>query len=224
MFFKKIKDVEITLLCREDDHSSLVIEALNKFWPACVNVIRQENNIRPKNFSEIISGSFVISFRSLIILNSNELDSAFYSLNFHPAPPEYPGFGGYNFALYDEVEEFGVTLHEMVPKVDAGRIIAVKRFPVSVNETISSLKEKSNQNLIELLKFLIKELSSSGDFSILEKLIMKNEEHWCGIRRTRGDLDRLCRVSTEISQSEIKRRMRACSYPPNYGLLMVSES
>ena len=42
--------------------------------------------------------------------------------NFHPGPPEYPGWRPWRFALLDGSTEFGVTVHSMAKEIDAGPI------------------------------------------------------------------------------------------------------
>ena len=55
-------------------------------------------------------GEYIVCFRSLFVLPKRLIDKAsIAAINFHPAPPEYPGSGCINFALYDEVNEYGVT-------------------------------------------------------------------------------------------------------------------
>ena len=44
------------------------------------------------------------------------------SYNFHPGPPNRPGRYPSVFALYDNARHFGITVHEMLPKVDSGAI------------------------------------------------------------------------------------------------------
>src|SRR5258708_26254606 len=47
------------------------------------------------------------------------------ALNFHPAPPGYPGWAPSHFALYERAQQFGATVHVMVEQVDAGPIVDV---------------------------------------------------------------------------------------------------
>lgn len=60
-----------------------------------------------------------------------------WNINFHPGPPKYPGIGGFNFAIFDSVKQFGATAHIMNPKVGTGKIIGVKRFSMSNHEKYS---------------------------------------------------------------------------------------
>ena len=46
----------------------------------------------------------------------------------------------FNFAIFDLAIQFGVTAHIMNPKVDTGKIIGVKRFPISKEDVIDTMK------------------------------------------------------------------------------------
>ena len=46
------------------------------------------------------------------------------AFNLHPGPlPEYAGLNCISWAIYEGASEYGVTLHEMVPTLDAGDTI-----------------------------------------------------------------------------------------------------
>ncbi len=52
-------------------------------------------------------------------------------LNLHNAPlPRYRGIAPINWALKNEESEHGVTIHDITPEIDAGPIVAQRRFPV----------------------------------------------------------------------------------------------
>ena len=75
-------------------------------------------------------GDYIISYLCPWVLPDALLQNAKKAaINFHPGPPQYPGTGCTNFAIYHEVDEYGVTCHHMAPHVDSGNIIAVSRFP-----------------------------------------------------------------------------------------------
>ena len=54
-----------------------------------------------------------------------------WNINLHPDPPEYPGIGCFNFAIFDSANEYGTTAHIMDSTVDTGRIVEVKRFTMT---------------------------------------------------------------------------------------------
>jgi len=56
----------------------------------------------------------LLSFASPIIVPAHVLGAlGFGAYNFHPGPPEYPGWAPAHFALYDGASEFGATVHVM---------------------------------------------------------------------------------------------------------------
>ena len=72
-----------------------------------------------------------LSFQNYFIIPRSLLLRSSLAINFHPGPPDYPGSGMINWALYDQCESFGVTAHLMNEKVDNGKILKVKRFKIS---------------------------------------------------------------------------------------------
>ena len=77
------------------------------------------------------------------------------SFNFHPGPPEYPGFGCYNFAMLDKVNFYGSTVHIINDKFDSGKIINVKKFKFSYKKfNLEKLIRKTMRMLSNKLKIL----------------------------------------------------------------------
>lgn len=152
-------------------------------------------------------GDYLISFVSSWIVPESLLARArVAALNFHPAPPEYPGIGCYNFALYENAATYGVTCHHMVRRVDSGKIVKVLRFPVEGHDTVATLKERSMTALFELYCDVL-----SG---ILEgEPLPASAEEWTRRPFTRKELDALCRVTPDMPAEEIRRRARATYFP-----------
>lgn len=90
-----------------------------------------------------------VSFLSRRILRGRALEIP--NVNFHPAPPEYPGVGGASRALYDGAEIFGATAHAMVEDVDAGPIYDVRRIEIRRPETCASLFARAEVACLDLL-------------------------------------------------------------------------
>jgi methionyl-tRNA formyltransferase len=132
------------------------------------------------------------------------------AINFHPGPPEYPGTGCTNFALYDRVTTYGVTCHHMAPKVDAGPIIAVDRFPVFEFDTVQSLTERCYRHMMGQIERVLANLDEMTAASPCER--------WReGPPTTRPQLDALRRVTPEMDEAEVQRRIRATTYPGKPG-------
>jgi methionyl-tRNA formyltransferase len=89
-----------------------------------------------------------------------------WNLNFHPGPPEYPGIGCFNFAIYEDATEFGSTAHIMEPRVDSGKIIGVKKFVMDQTETVHSLNIKTYESQLSLYKSIIRFIFKSNELPV----------------------------------------------------------
>jgi len=126
------------------------------------------------------------------------------SYNFHPGPPEIPGRYPSVWALYEHHERFGVTAHEMKPRVDSGAIVAVDRFDVPSGADLQSLDTVAFEAIIR-------------QFHRLSALLAQNpaplphvNESWSGRKYTKADCDALCVITDDLPSAEIHRRRRAC--------------
>lgn len=151
-------------------------------------------------------GDYMISYLSRWVVPEDMLKRAYKAaINFHPASPEYPGIGCNNFALYEDAKEYGVTCHHMASKVDTGAIIAVKRFPIYVEDTVETLLKRTYENQIALF-FEIIELLSAG------KELPVSTEKWTRPPFSRKQFNELFKIMPEMNKEEIARRVRAVSY------------
>ena len=149
----------------------------------------------------------IISYiSSWIIPESLLMKTKKYNINFHPGPPEYPGTGCFNFALYNNEKTYGVTAHIMNQKVDSGQIIGVQRFKITDKDTVASLAEKSYENLFLLFKQLF------NPIFINDEILFVNDK-WKRKPYTRQELEKLSKIDLTMSIEEISNRIR-CSYYP----------
>tara|TARA_B100001093_G_scaffold496631_1_gene542573 strand:+ start:68 stop:772 length:705 start_codon:yes stop_codon:yes gene_type:complete len=204
---------------REKCESSAII--LRKLKKDGFNVTYVESKVRGETLPKDIlcwKGEYILCFRSLFILPEILLDRAtIAAINFHPAPPEYPGSGCVNFALYENATEYGVTAHIMNEKVDNGEILEVRRFPIFAKDNLSSILSRTHCELLNLCSDFISELSSDGVQVIREKKLVSKHERWNGTARSMKDLDALQIISPDVSVSELKRIIRATyieGFPP----------
>lgn len=151
-------------------------------------------------------GEYIISYLSRWVVPKSLLDKAkTASVNFHPAPPEYPGFGCYNFAIYEEAKEYGVTCHHMAPKVDTGGIIAVKRFPIFPEDDVASLLSRTHDYLL-ILFYEIVSLIIDG------RALPVSKESWARKPFTKRQVDELSRLTSDMSREEMRKRIRATHF------------
>tara|TARA_B100000674_G_scaffold487192_1_gene497071 strand:+ start:3496 stop:4158 length:663 start_codon:yes stop_codon:yes gene_type:complete len=151
-------------------------------------------------------GDYIISFISRWIVPQKVLENAkLECLNFHPGPPEYPGIGCTNFAIYEGASKFGVTCHRMHSKVDTGEILRTQSFPIGSNETIEKLHHKTRNALLDLFKDVLTQLAEN-------KFTCTNLKTWTRKPFTRKQLDALGQIDVSMDSSEVSRRIRATSF------------
>ncbi len=100
----------------------------------------------------ILARARLIGFVTPVVVPAHILKRLGYgAYNFHPGPPEYPGWMPSHFAIHDGASQFGATAHIMIEKVDAGPIVAVERFAVPANATVETLEQLSYMHAARLL-------------------------------------------------------------------------
>jgi len=134
-------------------------------------------------------------------------------LNFHPAPlPDYKSRAGYNTAILDRKNEFGVSVHFIdSEQFDAGPIIEVLRWPIdSQAETVLSLESTAQEKLFVLFKKTIQRFMRG------EQIITFANAG--GYYLTSKQLEAMKEVDLEKdSLEEIDRKIRAFFFPPYTG-------
>src|SRR3984885_5077356 len=91
--------------------------------------------------SNMLARARLISFVTPVIVSGDILRRLGHgAFNFHPGPPEYPGWAPSHFALYNRETQFGATAHVMTEQVDAGPIIDVALFPVPAGTSVLALE------------------------------------------------------------------------------------
>jgi methionyl-tRNA formyltransferase len=127
------------------------------------------------------------------------------AINFHAGPPEYPGIGCQNFALYEGAGEYGVVCHHMSPDVDTGQIIAVSRFAMFEADDVSSLLVRSYDYMLTLFHEVMSTFAATGKFPV-------SSESWKRKAFTRKELNDLSVIPLDASREEIARRRRALTF------------
>jgi UDP-4-amino-4-deoxy-L-arabinose formyltransferase/UDP-glucuronic acid dehydrogenase (UDP-4-keto-hexauronic acid decarboxylating) len=129
--------------------------------------------------------------------------------NLHPGPlPEYAGLDAPSWAIYRGESAHGVTLHWMVPRIDAGPVAYEARFPIAENDTGLSLSLKCVQSGLPLIERLLDDAARGAD----------------GIPRRTQELDRRRyyrrrppqggRIDWAVPADRIAAFVRACDYAP----------
>ena len=150
---------------------------------------------------------YVISYLCPWVVPEELLKRARYAaINFHPGPPEYPGIGCTNFALYEGALTYGVMCHHMERVPDTGPIIRTIRFPVYNTDTVLSLTHRCYAYIARLFYEI-------ADLMLTGQPLPMSSERWTRRPFRRAELNALCRVTSDMTQEEIQRRVRATTFP-----------
>ena len=146
---------------------------------------------------------FLFSFLCPVIIKESELTAVRVApINFHPAPPRYPGVGSASYAIYHEDTTFGVTAHVMDSMVDSGKIIKTLEFPISESDTCETLSGRAKSYTLFLFFEVLAELAGTGKVTDCGK-------RWGGKAITRKDFERWMTVSPDDPTEEIERKIKA---------------
>jgi methionyl-tRNA formyltransferase len=123
--------------------------------------------------------------------------------NFHPGPPSYPGNRPSAFACYAGEQEYGVTFHRMLPRVDEGEILDCEVFSISQCQTSNAIAVLAYQRLARLF------LMNAPALARLDRVIPGNGMEWSGRKTTQAHYDAMRVVPGNIECGELDRRIRA---------------
>ena len=198
--------MKILFIGKENDTNSLIAADFLRVHFKEVNIVFSDRKNPIPEYIYDWEGDLCISYLSQWIIPASVLQKVKWAaINFHPGPPEYPGIGCTNFAVYNREKEFGITCHHMLAKVDSGPIITVRRFPVFENETVYSLTQRCYTEMLHLFYQLISNVLSSQS-------LPDSTEVWRRKAYTRKQLNELCTLTSDMSPAEIARRVKATTY------------
>jgi len=151
----------------------------------------------------LLRRSRLIAFVTTVIVPADILRAIGHgSFNFHPGPPDYPGWAPAHFALYAQAREFGVTFHAMKEFVDSGRILDVDRFPVKPGMSILELEETAYAHLARMFWRWAGALANQA-----APLSPRCPMQWNGKKNSRRSYQALCRIPLDITKDDLDRRM-----------------
>jgi UDP-4-amino-4-deoxy-L-arabinose formyltransferase/UDP-glucuronic acid dehydrogenase (UDP-4-keto-hexauronic acid decarboxylating) len=103
----------------------------------------------------------ILNVHSLYIIHEEVLRAPrIGAFNVHPGPlPYYAGLNTVSWAIYRGEVTHGVTVHWMVPKIDAGDIAYQSMFPLEENDSALSLTHKCVRAAIPLVSKLLEAAS-----------------------------------------------------------------
>ncbi|MEX0333140.1 formyltransferase family protein [Vibrio tubiashii] len=135
-------------------------------------------------------------------------------INFHPAPlPEYKGTAGYNLAILDGLDSWGMTAHYVDESIDTGDIIKVLRFNIcSVSETVQSLESISQDYLFDLFIDVINKVEKSMPNKV------ESTPNIGGRYISRSEMESMKEIKPG---DDVSRKIRAFWFPPYDGAYII---
>ena len=154
-----------------------------------------------------VGAGFVVPQRILQVVGA--------AYNLHPGPPAYPGLFPSVFALYDRAPRFGITLHEMAPKVDEGAIVAVDTYDLLPSWDRLALDSATFGAMLNMIARLAPALTD------VARPLPHLGVTWAGIKRSRKDFDVLCALPEDADTAEFTRRLRAVGEGPDHAITLT---
>ena len=150
---------------------------------------------------------YLISFlNSMYIDKSVREKIKINSFNFHPGPPKYPGFGCYNFALLDNVNFYGSTVHMINDKFDNGKIVNFNKFKISYEKLdLEKLISMTHRNIIKQAKDFINDILN-------KKLKIKSNFKWKRKAYTKREFEIAREIKLNDSKANVLKKIKAFSY------------
>ena len=191
---------------KEKPGVSEVVSFLTK-RASTINILYQEDHAKfPSNLFNSTCDIFISYISGWIVPMKILERTRLWNINFHPGPPEYPGTGCFNFAIYNSEEDYGTTSHLMKPKVDTGKIIYVNRFKIKKNETVKSLSDKTYLYMLKNFYYVL-------DNIFKNKRIPQSSEKWKRQPYKRSDLEELAEVKCDMDKKKVSKIIRATYLP-----------
>lgn len=105
----------------------------------------------------------ILNVHSLHIIPAEALRAArIGAFNLHPAAlPRYAGLNAVSWAIYRGETTHGVTVHWMIPKVDAGPIAYQTQFPIEAADSAFAVAGRCTREGLVLLRSLLQTAASS---------------------------------------------------------------
>ena len=206
------KNLNVLYFGRKNDFYSLsVYKYLSTLFPGINSVWVNKPNTKIK-ISKIKNKKIdiLIAFRSYFIFKKNFLNKVkLLSLNFHPGPPGYRGFGCANYALFNNDKSYGVSAHLIDEKIDHGQILDVEKFLIKKNYNLSDLLKKTHSTQVKQCKRIISRMCDLN-FNLKNYLLKYPcEEKWSKKLYSKKDLDKFYEIERKINKNDFYKKLRS---------------
>lgn len=195
-------------------NSKTIIFLFKKYFKnqSVVNVSKNKSQllkIYNKKFDYVFS--YLCPFK---IKNDFLKKTKIHNINFHPGPPIYPGFGCYNFAIFNNDRFYSCTAHLMNSSIDSGKIFQLEKFRIKKNISLNELIKLSNDKLLILFKKVLKKIANN-------KLEVRKVSDWGKKKYTKKQFnEKFSTLDLKIDKDLFGRYFEA-SYSKKYGYPII---
>lgn len=160
-----------------------ICDRAEEFASRCLSLVQVQRHARDAKVlrDRLVPADVLLNFLSAPKVPSGEREKFGEAINFHPAPPEYPGVGSASLAIYDQRTEHGVTAHLMEDQFDTGLILAVRRFPIQQRGYVA-LWNRSLDECLKLFQDVVRDVSRG--------VVPVSEERWARRAYTRKEFEK----------------------------------
>jgi methionyl-tRNA formyltransferase len=153
--------------------------------------------------TSLLRRSRLVAFVTMVIVPGDILAAIGHgAFNFHPGPPDFPGWAPAHFALYAQARQFGVTFHMMQGLVDSGLILDADLFPVVPGTPVVALEEAAYAHLAAMFWRWAGELANQA-----APLSPRVAMQWGAKKNSRRSYQQLCSIPVDISKEDLALRM-----------------
>ena len=134
-------------------NSKKAISLVRRLFKDCTIVDVSKNKSELNRVYKKRGFDYVFSYLCPYKIEHQFLKKTIYlNINFHPGPPAYPGFGCYNYAIFNNDKKYSCTAHLMNSTIDNGKIFQLENFKLKNNISLINLIELSNKKIFILFK------------------------------------------------------------------------
>lgn len=180
-----------------------------------LNELAQQNNIPTLNSPDDIPECDILySVQYHQILKQQHIDKAkTIALNLHMAPlPEYRGANQFSFAILEDKEEFGTTIHQVDSRIDHGAILFQRRFPIPDNCWVNELYELTYEHSLKLFKSTLANIMA-GQYDLVPQQVL--EAKYGTSLHYKNEISTLKQIDLDWESDKIQKHIRA-TYMPGF--------
>ena len=178
-----------------------------------LNILAGEHNIPLINsLTELPVCDILYSVQYNEILKQEHIDKASeLAVNLHMAPlPEYRGANQFSFALIENKQEFGTTIHKIDSQIDHGDILFQKRFPIPENCWVGDLYQLTYKASVNLFSQTLAHIVN-GNYSPVPQALL--EPKFGTSIHYKKEMAALKVIDLAWEKEKIDRYIRATSMP-----------